>query len=485
MPVKYQPWDATQLIKATITAVEGQFTSPSITAYFNPKELTFDKAVPWALHKNTQGDSPTLEYSSSQPMMFNCELMFDCFEADTSSNPTAKDVYTTYIEPLTNLVLVDSSLSHPPNCLFSWGTNGAMQFQGVIEDLNVKYTLFLPDGTPARTPPMQLKMKQAATTMNKQEQQTAAARTNQTPAAAPPAPNGTQPKGPGCDKSRAQRQLMPTSTEPPVSGTADVRVYLNGTQVPTMAQHSVVVEMDINQPDMCTATLRNGPTDGYSKNNKMGDEIEIKIIPVGATDQVSIFKGDIVGIEPSWDVKGESKVIFRALNKLHRMGHTKVSKSYMSMSDKDMANAVAQECGLTLNTGTNPPDSTVWPHTYRHHQTALEFLQDRGGRFNYEFRVSDTTLYYSKRDLTTDSGIQCQFGYQAPAGDPPTIVTLQKFTARIINQSQVGTMKVFGYDPAQAKAVVASVDATVVLGSKGGLPACGRRPERRADPRRL
>jgi hypothetical protein len=49
---------------------------------------------------------------------------------------------------------------------FYWG--GSPTFQGVIESLNVKYTMFMPDGTPVRAT-VNLRMKQATRLLNKGE----------------------------------------------------------------------------------------------------------------------------------------------------------------------------------------------------------------------------------------------------------------------------------------------------------------------------
>jgi len=52
----------------------------SIEVYFNPKELTIDKSVPWEKHKNVEGDAPTLEFTSGEPQTMRFELLFDTYE---------------------------------------------------------------------------------------------------------------------------------------------------------------------------------------------------------------------------------------------------------------------------------------------------------------------------------------------------------------------------------------------------------------------
>lgn len=69
------------------------------------------------------------------------------------------------------LVAVESATEppgRPPLVTFTWG--GLQVFEGVIESLNVKYTMFLPDGTPTRAT-VTLRMKEAGALLNKKENQ--------------------------------------------------------------------------------------------------------------------------------------------------------------------------------------------------------------------------------------------------------------------------------------------------------------------------
>lgn len=58
----------------------------SVTVYFNPKEMTIDKAVPWQSKKKSQeGDRPPLEFSAGQARSMSFELMMDLYEDSPSS----------------------------------------------------------------------------------------------------------------------------------------------------------------------------------------------------------------------------------------------------------------------------------------------------------------------------------------------------------------------------------------------------------------
>ena len=156
MSISYLPGDnSIPLLKAELRAEEGPRTR--IECYFNPSTITIDKQVPWQEHKNSEDDLPSLEFTAGSARQLNVELLFDMFE-------DKGDVYESYVTFLEDLVLVDHELKRPPMCTFNWGK--MKTFKGVVEDLNVKYTLFLPDGTPCRAT-VGVKMKELKTFFNK------------------------------------------------------------------------------------------------------------------------------------------------------------------------------------------------------------------------------------------------------------------------------------------------------------------------------
>ncbi len=212
----FYPGDTGTLTKAVLQATEGSSAGTQIEVYFNPKEITIDKQVPWQEHKNSEGDAPTLEFTAGHGKELTCELMFDMFE-------DKGDVYATYISPLEQLAFIDADLKRPPLCTFTWGSN-LPTFKGVIEDLNVKYTLFLPDGTPCRAT-VNIKMKQADSLMNKTEAEAATKAEAQQKGTTPPASNRmdqtAQQTGDGASnwKTCASRNNVDDPANPPTGQT--------------------------------------------------------------------------------------------------------------------------------------------------------------------------------------------------------------------------------------------------------------------------
>jgi hypothetical protein len=111
----------------------------SVTAQFNPKEITIDKSVPWQKQRPAQGDSPEPEFTTGDPLGMDLELMFDLYEGD-------KTVLKKSLDSLSHYLQTDNK--RPTRVKVKWGT--LPEFRGVLESLNVKYTLFAEDGTPVR-----------------------------------------------------------------------------------------------------------------------------------------------------------------------------------------------------------------------------------------------------------------------------------------------------------------------------------------------
>ncbi|MET1083816.1 MAG: hypothetical protein ABWY12_12335 [Burkholderiales bacterium] len=147
--------------KFSIYSVEGP--KIEVTAMYNPKELQVDKSVPWAKSPKSKADQPDLEFTSAEGRSMSFELMFDTYE-------TGKNVHTEFVDNLIKLTLVQD-LKRPPKVGVTWGSGKLPEFQGVIESLSTKYTMFLPDGTPVRAT-CHVKIKEASSVAVKKSRAT-------------------------------------------------------------------------------------------------------------------------------------------------------------------------------------------------------------------------------------------------------------------------------------------------------------------------
>lgn len=132
------------LAKAHIMALE----PPGTTVFFmfNPSKYTVSRNIMWSPGNQKGVDVPDTDFVRGQGRTIKLELFADEYE----TGGTVLD----FVEKLESLTLVnqanakDGRKARPPQVLFGWG--GAPKFKVVITSLNVTYTLFHPDGRPAR-----------------------------------------------------------------------------------------------------------------------------------------------------------------------------------------------------------------------------------------------------------------------------------------------------------------------------------------------
>jgi phage protein D len=248
--------------------------------------------------------------------------------------------------------------------------------------------------------------------------------------------------------------------------TTDVDVFINGTEIPDTDVISVQCDSDFDQPCMATITLRND----LSQNNATADHsqpVEVKMGPAGGTKK-SVFKGEVVGIEPHYNTSGESRIVIRAFNKLHRLSRGKKSKTYQDKSDQDVVSAICGLHGLSANTGSSP--KITHKHLYQHGQTDLEFVRVRAARLGFRVWVEDTKLFFDAPKCDQDSGIE--LGMQKTADDKPF---MKLFSARMSSAAVLKKVTVRGWDPKKKEEIVGEESAPASrLGSKKGSDAAGQ-----------
>ncbi len=111
----------------------------TIEVLFNPKEYTLRKSTQWEPHKSPGLNSPEIEFTSGNNMTLAADLFFDTYEEKKDCRP--------HTDRLLKLALVEVTKHRPPLCQFQWGS---FQFKGIVEEITLRFTMFLSDGKPCR-----------------------------------------------------------------------------------------------------------------------------------------------------------------------------------------------------------------------------------------------------------------------------------------------------------------------------------------------
>jgi len=114
-----------------------------ITALFNPNQITIQKTLNWREVPTAERDVPASQFTHGNPATLSMDLFFDTYEAGADVREhTQQIVFLTTVEQHGNI-------HRPPICQLLWGQSSVF-FQGVLEGLTQRFTLFLADGTPVR-----------------------------------------------------------------------------------------------------------------------------------------------------------------------------------------------------------------------------------------------------------------------------------------------------------------------------------------------
>jgi hypothetical protein len=130
--------------RLVIVAIDGPIEP--LIAQYSPNQISIDKSVPWNKHKNPKGDVPMLEFTNAENRTLSLELFFD------ASEPSNKGDVLAMTKKLTDMTMINAqaakeSEKHPPRVLLVFGY---VWFRGVVESLQVKYTMFSRQGIPVR-----------------------------------------------------------------------------------------------------------------------------------------------------------------------------------------------------------------------------------------------------------------------------------------------------------------------------------------------
>ncbi|MGE0546818.1 MAG: phage late control D family protein [Kofleriaceae bacterium] len=243
----------------------------------------------------------------------------------------------------------------------------------------------------------------------------------------------------------------------------NVDIMLGGDELPDDHFLSYVVDRDMNQPDMATVVLTN-QNDIYSKT-KIGAPLEIKV-GKSSSDKTSIYKGEVVALEPIYKGGEKTRILIRAMNKLHRLLRKRKSVTFAEQSDQQILSKLASDSGLNLE--WKHDKSITYKHVYQHNQTDLEFLRTRAARLGCHVWCVDSQVFVKQPDLSASSGISLS------VDDAEAEVQLRSFTPRLSSAAIVKKVTVRGWNPETKELITGEASAqSSPLGSSNAASASG------------
>ncbi len=188
---------------------------------------------------------------------------------------------------------------------------------------------------------------------------------------------------------------------------------------------------------------------------KIGNPVEASMGFYPETPKL-VFKGEIIGWEPSVIGKEPAGIVIRGFNKLHRLSRGKKSRPWQDVTLSDIATEIAGD--WKLGTGGIETTSPVQPYVYQPGISDLDFLRLLASRVGFEVSADlEDNLIFAPPDLGQSKATDLKWGEN-----------LKKFKSRLSAGQQISKVKVSSWSPKEKKRIEATASPSDVKSAMGG-----------------
>jgi uncharacterized protein len=227
-----------------------------------------------------------------------------------------------------------------------------------------------------------------------------------------------------------------------------------------------IVEVSItHEPDTmdhCSLTIANPyPAmpwiqTGEANPFQAGNEIAIKI---GYVDYLRpAFEGTITSVSPTFPAGGMPTVQIEGYTRMYELQRSSRTRTFLGKTDREIAQEIADDLGLTLDTDLDEGDSmvsTTYPYLIQYDKTDMAFLLERARRSGFEIQVEGKSLILREPKDKQAPTYTLVWGHPARPIDPaskvmplqhfsPTLNTLRKVGAVVVRGEDLGGQKIEG-----------------------------------------
>jgi phage protein D len=165
---------------------------------------------------------------------------------------------------------------------------------------------------------------------------------------------------------------------------------------------------------------------------QIGKNLEIKAAAMGESTTYTIFKGQVVAVEPEFNKTG-CVISVRAYDLAHKLNRVKKVKTWQQVKASDMVTKIAGDNGLTPKVTST---STVHEFFQQSDETDWDFLWRLALMEDYEVVVEDKTLNF--RPANDAEGSATTLKWQTE---------LKTFRPRMSGVQQLNSVSVRAWDP--------------------------------------
>lgn len=220
---------------------------------------------------------------------------------------------------------------------------------------------------------------------------------------------------------------------------ADFHVLIDGNPLSADAQADVLslsVSQDIDAPGMFTMEMYNWDMTQLQVKwvdddlFAPGKEVEIQMGYLETLE--TLLVGDITGLEPVYSADAPFTLTVRGHDKRHRLLRGRKTRSFLEMTDSDIAGKIASDAGLQQSVEDT---EVIQAYVLQHNQTDWDFLQARAKRIGYEVGIDRNMLQFRKQSIASSSELTLRLNDQ-----------VIEFTPRLTTLTQVSSVDVHGWD---------------------------------------
>jgi phage protein D/phage baseplate assembly protein gpV len=224
--------------------------------------------------------------------------------------------------------------------------------------------------------------------------------------------------------------------------------------------HQIKITDFLRLPDICTLQVgypaaTEGNRNPFQKLDdsvfEVGAALEVKLGATSDRTTKTIFKGEIVTVEPDFQAGGASMVV-RAYDQSHRMMRSRKQRTFMDVTISDIVKKVCQEHGLSPQVDSSGEKFKV---VVQNSETDWDFLWRLAQRIGFELTVDDKKAVF-KKPSANDAPVELAYPED-----------LHAFRPRVTAVQQVETVNVRGWDSASKRVVVGTESSPIQVTEAG------------------
>jgi phage protein D len=175
----------------------------------------------------------------------------------------------------------------------------------------------------------------------------------------------------------------------------EIEVLIDGQKLPEATMGRIItarVSYSLDRSDMFKITFND--SDFALQNSKKfeaGKEITVKL---GYNQKFEkMIEGEIVRLDFAYETHSPISMTLIGFDRMFRLNRTKNSRSFIKMTDSQMAKQIASEMGLQADVEST---SQKFDYVFQNNQSNLNFLKERAKRIDYEVEVEKKKLVFRK-----------------------------------------------------------------------------------------